>query len=215
MVMLLSKSKNKGVKIMKENIEPSKSIRIINVLNKVMFVISIIVLVIAAIGVISGIIGTILILVNKDTLVGEEQLALWFKILQETSKHGHEAINIYTLALYTLNGAIYSLGILLISFFSFKYFKTNIKNNTVFTPSSSKGIFKLGLINIITGLAVMLICVIIYSIFINVFRDDYRLLGTEIRYVGFGWAGLGIGLIFLVISLFINAYNENILKSKK
>lgn len=196
---------------MGENIELSKSVRIINVLNKVMFVLSIVFLVIACIGIISGITGTIWLLVNKD--IDVEGVPLWLKIISETARHEREGINIYTLALYVLNGAIYSLGIGCICFFGLRYFKLNIKNKTVFTKEGGKGLFKLGLTHIIIGLAVIILTSIVYAIFSNVFKDDIRLGGLEIRYVGFGWAGLGLGIIFLVISLFINAYVENTTKN--
>lgn len=204
----------------RDNKEHISSLSVINVLTKVLFVLAIISIVaFSALG-ISSFVSFVLLLVRKDEIVGPNGYPLWYQILHETFDNfrGHP-VSIYSFALSNFCSFIYSIGMILVSIFALRYFKRNIKDKTPFTKRSGNEILYLGLANIITGGASMIICGISYGVFYHLFNNDVRnyFYGENVGvvYAGRGWTGLGIGIIFIIVSFAIKAANESINNAKK
>ena len=87
-----------------------------------------------------------------------------------------------------------------------KYFALELEEKTPFTEKCSKGIFRLGVIVLISGIATALLSVVIAAIFAKTMGMSYEYT-TNVN-------GIGLGVAFLITSV-IFGYGSNILNENK
>ncbi len=160
------------------------------VLSKIAFVFSIV-------GLVCSLIGLLGVMFLQDVMINNSEFA---DFMQTNGKTLGDLYAEITIAIVSCSVEIY------VAYEAEKYFKMELEEKTPFTENSSKGILRLGVIVLISGIATALLSAIIALIFAKTMGMSYE-YSADVN-------GIGLGIAFLITSV-IFGYGSQVLNENK